>query len=182
MPNDKAVVVESRVAYSGRIFDVVQVRITPPHDEAREALVEVVQHAPSVGIIAMPGPDSVLLVRQYRHAAGTSLWELPAGSVDAGEEPIDAARRECHEELGLVAGRAERLATLFPLPGYCSEEMTFFLVTNLRQPAAGDPFAHQDEDEHIEAREFTVADVRRMLDRGEIRDLKAAAALALIGR
>ena len=172
-------VLDSRTVYRGRIVEAAVERLQMPGRD-RPVTVEVVRHAPSVGIAAMPSPDSVWLVRQYRHAVPGWLWELPAGSVDDGERPEDAARRECHEELGLVAGDAQRIGELIPLPGYCSEVMTFFRMTALRTPGPDDPAAHQDEDEDIEARAFTFAEVRRMVRSGEIRDMKIVAALALI--
>lgn len=172
-------VLESRVVYEGRIFDAVVERVVMG-DGARAFQVEVVRHAPSVGIVARPTADSVMLVRQYRHAAAAWLWELPAGSLDPGEDAEAAARRECQEELGLIAGRVEVLGSLLALPGYCTEEMTFFSVTGLREPGPGDPEAHQDEDEDIEARSFTLTEVREMVRRGEVRDMKTVAALALL--
>ena len=79
-----------------------------------------------------------------------------------------------------MAGDARCIGELIPLPGYCSEVMTFFRLTGLRTPGPGDPDAHQDEDEDIEARVFTFAEVREMVGSGEIRDMKVVAALALI--
>jgi 8-oxo-dGTP pyrophosphatase MutT (NUDIX family) len=75
---------DERVAYDGKIFQAVVARVRLPHRD-RESTVEIVRHAPSVGIVAMPDPDSLFMVRQYRHAAGGYVWELPAGSVDEGE-------------------------------------------------------------------------------------------------
>jgi ADP-ribose diphosphatase len=172
-------VLDSRVAYSGRIFQAVIERIELPARE-RPIEVEIVRHAASVGIAAMPSDDALMLVRQYRHATSGWLWELPAGSVDDGEHAEDAARRECHEELGLVAGALENLGTLVPLPGYCTEEMTFFKMTGLRAPTSDDPEAHQDEDEDIEARTFSLAEIRQMVERGEVRDMKTVAVLGLL--
>ena len=173
------VVLASRVTYDGRIFDTVVETIQLTTRE-QPLTVEVVRHAASVGIAAMPTDDTLLLVRQYRHAVGTWVWELPAGSVDADEALRDAARRECQEELGLIAGQVENLGTLIPLPGYCTEEMTLFKVTGLRAPTSDDPEAHQDEDEDIEARAFGLSDVRDMIRRGEIRDMKTVAVLGLL--
>ena len=115
----KAPVIESRVAYDGRVFQAVVERVRLPHRD-RDSTVEIVRHAGSVVIAALPAPDTVLLVRQYRHPAGDYLWELPAGSIDPGEEPEAAARRECHEELGVIAETAERLGEAWALPGYCT--------------------------------------------------------------
>jgi ADP-ribose pyrophosphatase len=172
-------VLESRVAYTGQILDVLVETIRPASGE-RALVFEIVRHAPSVGIAATPTADTLMLVRQYRHAVGTPLWELPAGSIDPGETAEEAARRECQEELGLVAGHVESLGTLLPLPGYCTEEMTFFKVSGLRPPTADDPEAHQDEDEDIEARAFTFVEVREMVRRREIRDMKVLAVLMLL--
>ena len=166
----------TRVAYKGRIFQAVVEQVRLPHRD-EDSTVEIVAHAGSVVIAAMPSDDTVLLVRQYRHPAKDWLWELPAGSIDPGEDAETAARRECHEELGLIAGEAARLGEMWPLPGYCTEYMTFFRITGARLPGPGDPEAHKDEDEDIEAQAFTLAQVRQMVMDGEIKDLKTAAAL-----
>jgi ADP-ribose pyrophosphatase len=172
----KAPVTESRVVYDGRIFRAVVEEVRLPHRDS-DSTVEIVVHAGSVVIAAMPTPDTVLLVRQYRHQAEDWLWELPAGSIDPGENAADAARRECHEELGLIAGEVRPTGEMWPLPGYCTEYMTFFRATGVRAPAEGEPAAHTDEDEDIEAKPFTLSQVRRMVMDGEIKDLKTAAAL-----
>jgi ADP-ribose pyrophosphatase len=168
-----------RVVYEGRIFQAVVARVRLPHRDGVSE-VEVVRHAPSVGIAAMPAPEAMLLVRQYRYAAGGFVWELPAGSVDEGEDAETAARRETQEELGMIAGHLERLGELIALPGYCTEAMTFFKATDMREPGPGDPAAHQDEDESIEVQAFTLAQVRQMIVTGEIRDMKTAAVLPLL--
>lgn len=175
----KATVIESRVAYDGRIFQAVVERVRLPHRD-EDSTVEIVRHAGSVVIAAMPAPDAVVLVRQYRHPTGEYLWELPAGSIDRREEAEAAARRECHEELGLIAGTAERLGEAWALPGYCTEYMTFFRMQDLRTPGPADATAHQDEDEAIETQVFTLEQVRHMVRSGEIKDLKTAAALAFL--
>jgi ADP-ribose pyrophosphatase len=106
-----------------------------------------------------------------------SLWELPAGSVDEGETPEAAAARECHEEIGQVPGTVVRLAALYPTPGYCDEQMVFFRLSGLTDPAEA---AALDEDEDIETCTFEVRDVRDMIRRGEIVDMKTIVAMTLI--
>jgi 8-oxo-dGTP pyrophosphatase MutT (NUDIX family) len=121
----------------------------------------------------------LVLIRQYRHAVGRDIWELPAGSVDQGETPEAAATRECEEEIELAPTRVERLGALYPTPGYCDEEMIFFRVSGLRPPAA-DSTHKPDEDEDITTRVISVAEAKAMVARGEIVDLKTAYALTLI--
>ncbi len=99
----------------------------------------IVRHDGSVVLVPMDDDGRVLLVRRYRHAAGRFLWELPAGSLEVGEDPDEAARRECQEELGLIPGRLERLLTLYPTPGFCTEVMTFYRATELRRRAPAMP-------------------------------------------
>ena len=119
----------------------------------------------------------MILIRQYRYAVNAFLWELPAGSVDEGESPEQAARRECHEEIGLVPSTIVRLSAIYPTPGYCDEEMVFFRLSGLEKT---DEQAAVDEDEDIEARVFELRDAREMVRRGEIQDMKTLVGLTLI--
>jgi ADP-ribose pyrophosphatase len=146
-----------------------------PND--RTVTVDVVRHAKSVVLVPVPEPGTLILIRQYRYAVNAHLWELPAGSVDEGETPDQAARRECHEEIGLVPATIVRLAAMYPTPGYCDEEMVFFRLSGLE--ASGEQ-RHLDEDEDIEAKTFALRDVRDMVRRGEIVDMKTVVALGLI--
>ena len=168
----------SRLVYEGRIFDVTVDRVPLPH--GRVADLELVRHDGSVVLIPIGEDGRILLVRQYRYAADRFLWELPAGSLEPGEAPDTAAARECQEELGLIPGSLERLVTLYPTPGFCTETMTYYRATALRQPGVDDQAAHQDEDESIEVGAFTLEEVRAMVEIGEIADLKTVAALALV--
>ena len=101
---------EITTVFEGRIFKVVTERVTLPN--GHELWTDVVRHPGSVVIIPVAEDGRVILVRQYRHAVGRSLWELPAGSLKPREDPEAAAIRECHEEVGLVPTRVERLPTL----------------------------------------------------------------------
>jgi ADP-ribose pyrophosphatase len=138
-----------------------------------------VRHRPSVVLIPVDGDGHVILVRQYRAPLDRFTWEFPAGGLEPGETAEAAAARECEEEIGLVPGRIERLGSWYPVPGYCDEEMIFFRVSELRPPAP-DSTHHADEDENIETRVMTVDDVRAMVARQEIVDLKTAFAVTLI--
>lgn len=163
--------------YRGRIFTVDRDRVRLP--KGIEATLEVVRHPGSVVLLPMPDADHVILVRQYRYAVDRWVWELPAGTLKPGEDPEAGAVRECEEETGLAAGRAEALGAYYPTPGYCDEKMNVFKLTGLAAPV-GRPAASPDEDEDLRARAFSLDEVRAMIARGEIVDLKTVAGIALL--
>jgi ADP-ribose pyrophosphatase len=166
-----------RTVFEGRVFTVQVESITLPKGHKLDA--EIVRHPGSVVIVPRNDANEIALVRQYRHAVGRDTWEIPAGSLKPGEDPRAAARRECQEEVGLVADRLEPLGSFFPTPGYCNEEMHFFLAAGLREPRA-DEEAHQDEDEDIEVRWVALPELRAMIARGEIVDLKTLGGVSLV--
>jgi ADP-ribose pyrophosphatase len=169
---------EITIVYRGRIFTVQVETITLP--KGGELNAEIIRHPGSVVIVPVTDAGEIVLVQQYRHAIGRLAWELPAGSLKPGEDVERAAIRECHEEIGLIPSQVQRVGSFFPTPGYCDEEMHFFIASGLRTPGAGDEAAHQDEDEDIVARPFPVARVRAMIASGEIVDLKTVAGLSLL--
>lgn len=172
--SDTEVLNHERV-FDGKVFDIDRDRVRMPN--GRTVTVDVVRHPKSVVLIPVPEPGHVILIKQYRYAVNTFLWELPAGSVDEGETPEQAARRECHEEIGRVPATIVRMAAMFPTPGYCDEEMVFFRVSSLEEPTEA---AALDEDEDIEARTFELREAREMIRSGEIIDMKTVAGLAMI--
>lgn len=161
--------------FDGRVFNVERDRVRMPN--GREVTVDVIRHARSVVLLPIPEPGHITLIRQFRYVVNRWLWELPAGSVDPGEEPEQAARRECHEEIGQVPDTIVRLAALYPTPGYCDEEMLFFRLSGLSVPAEA---AEADEDEDIEPKVFTLREAREMIRSGEIIDMKTVVGLGLI--
>ena len=166
---------ESERVFKGKVFSIDRDRVKMPN--GRAVTVDIVRHSQSVVLVPVPEPGKLTLVRQYRYAVNAFLWELPAGGVDEGETPEEAARRECHEEIGLVPSTIVRLGAMFPTPGYCDEEMFFFRLSGLEET---DEKAAVDEDEDIEAQVFDLRDVREMIRRGEIRDMKTLAGVTLI--
>lgn len=165
--------------YRGRIFTVQTEALTLPGGQDFTA--EIIRHPGSVVIIPVTGAGDIVLVRQYRPAIGRSAWELPAGSLEPGEDVAAAAGRECQEEIGLIPSTLTPLGSFFPTPGYCDEEMNFFRADGLRTPTAAEA-ARPDDDEDIEARPFAADVIRQMITTGEVIDLKTVAGLALLER
>jgi len=167
--------ISRKTRFRGPIFDVTRERVRLP--SGHRALYDIVRHRGSVVLVPQPTRDAVVLIRQFRWAIGQWIWELPAGSLEPGERPDRAARRECAEEIGLRPARIERLGSFYPTPGFCDERMIFYRCTGLGPPARpviGDP------DEQIEPRTFRLAEIRRMIRRGEIIDMKTICGVALL--
>ena len=137
--------------------------------------VEVVGHAGAVVIIAQPEPGQVVLVHQYRHATGRSLWEIPAGTMEAGENPATTAARELAEETGYRAKRLRKVWTAYSAPGFCEELLHFFIAEDLTPGETS-----FDEGEDIETRVFAVHEAWEMVKRNELPDAKTQIALAYL--
>lgn len=165
------------VVFKGRVFSVEVGLKRFPNGQEHE--VTVVRHVPSVVIIPIASDGRVILIRQYRASVDRELWELPAGSLNPGETPEDAAARECEEEIGLVPRSLERVCGLLPAPGFCDEELIFFRASGLEPPAAGST-RRPDEDEDIHPMPFAVAAAKAMVAKGEIIDLKTAYGLTVV--
>ena len=178
MSNAHATVQSSQKVFEGRIFRVTVDRVGYP--DGRTVTMDVIRHRGSVVLIPMPAPDRVILVQQYRYVVDRWLWELPAGTIDPGEDVETAALRECHEEIGKIADRARKVASFFPSPGFCDELMSFFVMSDLRDRRPDEAAAAQDSDELLTVKEFSIADARRMVHDGEIIDMKTALGLTLV--
>lgn len=137
-------VLETRTLHRGPIFDLIQERLLLPSGRAQELVV--VDHPGAVGIAPLLADGRLLLVRQYRHATGDWLLEIPAGRREPGEEPIHAARRELEEETGHRAHAWRALRSFFPAPGFCSERIDLFLAQDLEEIPGGGAAADDDEE------------------------------------
>lgn len=175
-----AKVLDSQVAYEGPLFRVVRDHLIEP--SGQETYRDVIRHNGSVVILAVdPGKKKkdpwVVVERQYRHAAGQYLWELPAGKLDAGEKPVDGAKRELAEETGYSARNWSPLVEYYASPGFLGESMKVFLAEGL---IAGD--AHPEEDEQIDFRLVKLSDLLDMVDKGKIIDGKTLTSILLYAR
>jgi ADP-ribose pyrophosphatase len=133
---------------------------------------EVVEHPGAVAIVAWDG-RRVAMVRQWRHATGEALLEIPAGTLEPDEAPDTTARRELAEEVGLAAARWERGATFYTAPGFCDERMHLYLATELSATAA-----EADADEILEPTWLTLDEAREAISRGDVRDAKTIVGVA----
>jgi ADP-ribose pyrophosphatase len=158
-------IVSSREVYKCGLFRVTEEEATDP--DGFHIQRSIVRHKGSAVMMAVDEKKRILLVRQFRLPAAKSLWELPAGRLDAGEKPLQAARRELQEETGYKARNWKKLTAFWPSPGFVDEKMTIFLATGL---AAGEP--HPMDDERIECRWFKRKELDRMIRDGKIEDGK----------
>jgi ADP-ribose pyrophosphatase len=164
-------VLGTRRVFQGRILSVRVDDVVYPNGS--RSTVEVVEHNGGVSIIAMPEPAKIVLVRQFRPAIGRELWEVPAGKLEAGEDPMAAARRELIEETGYRCGSLKKLWTFYTAPGFCSELLHLFVAQDL---TPGDPEPEADEVLHV--RMFDLEEAWRMIERDEIPDAKTQIAVA----
>lgn len=178
--SETAVVLDSKVAYQGKLFRVMNDHIIEPGGQ--ESVKDVIRHNGSVVILAIdPGKKKkdpwVVIERQYRHAAGQFLWELPAGKLDAGEVGLEGAKRELAEETGYQAKKWTPLVEYFASPGFLGESMKVFLAEGL---IAGE--AHPEADEHIDFRLVKLSEILEMIDDGKIIDGKTLTSVLLYAR
>ena len=159
-------ITSSREVYQCKLFRVTEDRAADLKT-GFEIKRSVVRHAGSAVMMAVDRKNRVLLVRQYRLPAGKYLWELPAGRLDPGEKPLQAAKRELIEETGYRARQWRRLASFWVSPGYVEERMTIYLATHL---TAGE--ATPMDDERIETRWFTRKEMAELIHDGKIEDAK----------
>jgi len=169
----QAHVLASRLAYRGPVFHVTTDEVEEPGGiRARR---DVVRHSGSIVILAVEecaraakrADPRILLERQYRHAAQTMMWELPAGRIDDGETALTAAKRELLEETGYTARHWRRILHFYVSPGFLDETMTIYLARGLQSGAA-----RPEPDERIAIRFFALSEAKRMALHGRIRDAK----------
>jgi ADP-ribose pyrophosphatase len=171
----KEIKIHSRTIYRGRILDLKVDQVKLPLNG--RGLREVVVHKPAVAVVAVLDRQTLLLVRQYRYAVDQFMWEMPAGIIDPGETPRQAAARELAEETGYSAGGLKSLGYFYSSPGFTTEKIHVFLATAL-QKKSGHQHA-QDLDENVVCRAVPLSRIRRMIHCREIRDAKTVLALKL---
>ena len=163
-------VMESKEIYQGRIIRVTV--DTVELENGKRAAREVVHHHGGAAIVPMTDQGEIYLVRQFRYPMGRELWEIPAGKLEPGENPREAAIRELEEECGLRAECFEDLYPVYPTVGYDTEVIYTYLARGLSRTKA-----HPDEDEFLDVAKFPLDTLVDMVLRGELRDAKTVAGI-----
>lgn len=163
-------VVTSEVAYRGRLFDLRIDRLRWP--DGTEVVREIVVHPGAVCVVPVTSRGTLLMVEQYRHPAQKRLLELPAGTLEPGEDPETTARRELEEEVGMTPGELEPLGGFYVAPGYTTEYIHLFVARGL-EPKQRDG----DEDEDIDVVELTAEEALAAIRSGRIVDGKTIVGL-----
>jgi 8-oxo-dGTP pyrophosphatase MutT (NUDIX family) len=178
--NTNIKVISSTLSYQGPLFNVFTDMVSEPGGKVSRR--DVIRHNGSVVILAVDDSQSksdpsIVMERQYRHAAKQYLWELPAGKMDAGEKPLAGAKRELIEETGYRAKKWSKLVRYFASPGFLGEWMQVFLAEGLTVGVA-----EPEEDEFIEIKLVPVSEILRMIDEGKILDGKTLISVMLYAR
>ncbi len=163
---------ERKTVFEGKVLRLYLDRVRLP--DGVEAEREVVLHWGAVGMVPLDERGGVFLVRQYRHATGKDLLEIPAGKLAEKEDPLRCARRELMEEIGYDAGEFTALASFYTSPGFSDEKLHLYLARDLR-PAS----AEADEDEFLEVVHMPLTQAMSMISRGEIEDSKTIVGISL---
>ncbi len=165
-------VLASERIYQGSVFAVRRDRVK--FEDGRETSFDVVEHNGSVTLIPTDDQNRLWFVRQYRHPVGATVLEFPAGTLERGEDPMQCARRECREEIGMEPGELVELSSVFLAPGYSSERSYLFLASDLKEAPLP-----TDLDEDLEIVPIPIDDVYDLIAEGGLRDAKTLCALLL---
>jgi ADP-ribose pyrophosphatase len=164
--------IASQIVHKGKVFNLRLDQVRMP--DGKQARFDIIDHPPAVTLVPVDSDNTILFIRQYRHAVGGEILELPAGVVEANEPPELCAQREIREETGMSAGQILNIGEFYEVPGYSTEYMYVYLARDLKpDPLPG------DEDEYISVERILVEDAFRMAYNGEILDAKTLAALLL---
>jgi len=170
-----AKILSSELIFQGRVFALKRDRLVEPGGIT--VMREVIEHPGSAVVLPVFPDGRMVLIRQYRHAAGEYLWELVAGHKEPNETFAEGAKRELLEEAGYEAKRVRRLLTIFPSPGLLGERMDIFLATGLTKGAA-----RPEDDEKITSRILTLREAEQWIRTGKIRDSKSVSGILYYAR
>lgn len=158
--------------YNGKVINLRVDQVRFPNKKV--FVREVVEHQGAVGIVPLTSDNKVMLIRQYRHAAGLFLWEIPAGTIDEAESPKECAIRELKEETGAVAANLVKLAEFYTSPGYSTEKLILYLAV-VEEEGIPQP----EDDEFFELEKMDLLQVFDLIDNGKIEDAKTIIGICL---
>jgi ADP-ribose pyrophosphatase len=158
--------------HTGRVFNVFQETVTLPNGATMN--LDVIRHPGAAAIVPLTRNHTVIMLEQYRHAVGGTIWEIPAGTLDCGELPLSCAQRELTEETGYKASTWQKLGEITPVPGYSDERIQIFLATELTLSVQ-----NLDSDEVLVVREVAFTEALKMISRGSIQDAKTICGLLM---
>jgi ADP-ribose pyrophosphatase len=158
--------------HTGRTFQFVVENVT--FENGTTVDLEIVRHPGAAAIVPFVRKDTLILIKQYRHAVGDFIWEIPAGTLAPRESPIECAKRELTEETGYFARKWEKLGEITPVPGYSDERIYLYMADHL-MPAE----QHLDTDEILDVHEVDLMDAANMVYQGKIQDSKSISGLFL---
>ncbi len=162
----------SQLIYDGR---VVKLRVdTVRMPGGRETTREIVEHSDCVAIVAIDADDNVLLVKQFRKSVEKELLEIPAGGIEAGEDPVTTVRREMQEETGYLPQKVERLGGFYSSPGFCTEYLHLYLATDLTPSPL-----YAEDTESIKLTRVPISQIPSLIASGSICDAKSIAGLLI---
>ena len=161
--NEKTITSEKK--FVGRIFDVRVESVELP--EGKTGYRELVDHPGGVGVVAITDENKILMVKQYRKAVEKELFEIPAGKLEKGEDPLDCGKRELEEETGFKAAEFVYLGYIYPSPGFANETTHLYLARGLSKG-----MQNPDEDEYIDIAEFSLGEMYSAVMKNEINDAK----------
>ncbi|SMB95256.1 ADP-ribose pyrophosphatase [Desulfonispora thiosulfatigenes DSM 11270] len=165
--------VQEELIFKGKIITVKKLKVKLSN--GKDAFREIVEHPGAVCILTLTNENKVILVKQYRKATEETLWEVPAGKLEKDEDPLDCAKRELQEETGYIAEHWEKIGDFYASPGYCNELIHIYFAKELSKGSM-----NLDEDEILESYNLSIDEVKEIMQKGQIRDIKTQVALQFL--
>jgi ADP-ribose pyrophosphatase len=162
--------------YQGKVFSTIVDDVEYP--SGRKGIREVAQHPGGAAILAMFPDQTILMIRQHRYPLDKFIWELPAGKLEPGEDPLHCAKRELEEETGYAASQWEKIAAIYTTPGFCDEKLHLFLAKGLTPLPDGRKLEEGEQSMELHILPFN--EVKSMIQSGEIQDAKTICAILMV--